>query len=139
MKHIEHRTYGKNGLLTVTLGSIAMMLALLVMTPQNAHAATPDFTLLLAIPALMDQALFLISLVAIAISFKVYSLVKGGLLAKSWQMFVVGLLCLAIAQLFELAHLVGLFVPPDALRPGILICMVGLWLYGAYAARNALG
>lgn len=105
----------------------------------TAAAATPDFAVLLTIPALVDQAILLVAIVSIVIALRVYTLVKGGLLAKSWQLFVVGMLCLAISQLFGLAGALGYLTPPEALRPGILLCMAALWMVGAVKARSALG
>ena len=124
----------KNGLVS----AFAVFGGLAALTPQTANAATPDFAVLLTLPALVDQVLLLVALASIAVAFKVYSLVKGGLLAKSWQLFVVGMLCLAIAQIFELARMLGYFTPPDIFRPVILLCMAALWLFGAYKARKAL-
>ncbi|HSG99626.1 MAG TPA: hypothetical protein VLB27_06225, partial [candidate division Zixibacteria bacterium] len=98
-----HRhTYGRAGLIA---GGLTLLQA------GGAAAATPDFGVLLTIPALVDQAILLVAIVSIAIALRVYALVKGGLLAKSWQLFVVGLLCLAIAQVFGLAGALGYFTP----------------------------
>jgi hypothetical protein len=111
-------------------------LALIGLLPETSQAA--DFALLLTVPAIVNQVVLIAAIASLLVAFRVYTLVKGGLLAKSWQMFVVGLLCLAIAQIFALAETAGYFSAPEWLRPMTFLCMAGLWLYGLLQARRAL-
>ena len=121
------------------IGRLALLTGALTLAQNGtAAAATPNFGVLLTIPALVDQAILLVAIISIAVALRVHSLVKGGLLAKSWQLFVVGMLCLAIGQIFGLAGALGYFTPPEALRPSILLCMAALWMIGAMKARSAL-
>lgn len=127
MKRVLSKAYLTSGIWA--LGFFAL-------TPQTSFAA--DVSLLLTVPAIVDQIVLIAAIVSLLVAFRVYTLVKGGLLAKSWQMFVVGLLCLAIAQLFALAEAAQYFTAPEWLRPMTFLCMAGLWLYGLLQARRAL-
>ncbi|MFQ5607103.1 MAG: hypothetical protein ACE5GA_04085 [Candidatus Zixiibacteriota bacterium] len=117
--------------------ALASLLAIAPMFPSRAYALDPG--LLLTVPALIDEILLLVTLVAIVFAFKVYNLVRGGLMAKSWQFFFVGLCCLALAQIVQISGATGMFLAPDLTRPVLLLSMGGLWLYGAIKARKALG
>ncbi len=104
--------------------------------PEAANAA--EIALLLAVPSLFDGAILIVATVALFGAIRVYSTVKGGLLAKSWQFFIIGLVCLVVAQLFRLADTAGYFQSPELLRPVIFTAMAGLFLLGVMKARRAL-
>ncbi len=127
-------TWNSNNLLA-TVGAF-LGLILTIGFPSTAHAA--ELALLLAVPSLFDGAILIVSVAALIGAIRVYSTVKGGLLAKSWQFFVIALICLVIAQLFQLANIAGYFQAPELLRPVIFTAMAGLLLLGVIKARRAL-
>lgn len=119
------------------LGICAATVALVVGAPASANAV--ELGMLLTVPALLNEVLLIISLIAVFVALRVYQLVKGGLLAKSWQFFFIGLLCLALAQMITFFANAGLFVAPELAQPVLLLAMGALWLYGALKAKQALG
>ncbi len=125
----------KSGLAPLSI--CAATLALVLGAPASANAV--EIGLLLTVPALINEVLLIVSLIAVFVALRVYQLVKGGLLAKSWQFFFIGLLCLALAQITTFAANAGLFVAPELAQPILLLVMGALWLFGALKAKQALG
>ncbi len=123
--------------LLTPLGICAAAFALVLGTPASVDAV--EIGLLLTAPALINEALLIVSLIAVFVALRVYQLVKGGLLAKSWQFFFIGLLCLALAQIITFSGNAGLFTAPDLAQPILLLVMGVFWLYGAMKAKQALG
>lgn len=119
------------------LGICAAAFALVLGTPASVDAL--EIGLLLTAPALINEVLLIVSLVAVFVALKVYQLVKGGLLAKSWQLFFIGLLCLALTQIITFSGNAGFFDAPELAQPILLLVMGVLWLYGAMKAKQALG
>ncbi len=104
--------------------------------PDVAQAA--EIALLLTVPSFFDEAILIVAAISLFGAIRVYGSVKGGLLAKSWQFFIIALVCLVVAQLFQLADTTGYFHSPELLRPVILTAMAGLFLLGVMKARRAL-
>ena len=123
--------------LLTPLGICAAAFALVLGTPASVDAL--EIGLLLTAPALINEVLLIVSLIAVFVALKVYQLVKGGLLAKSWLFFFIGLLCLALSQIITFSGNAGLFVAPELAQPILLLVMGVLWLYGAMKAKQALG
>ncbi|MCH7879721.1 MAG: hypothetical protein IH914_10465 [candidate division Zixibacteria bacterium] len=115
----------------------AAAIALVLGAPTSANAF--EVGLLLTVPALINELLLLVSVIAVFVALKVYQLVKGGLLAKSWQFFFIGLICLALAQFITFSGNAGLFAAPEVAQPLLLLVMGAFWLYGALKAKQALG
>lgn len=115
---------------------VALVGFLLLAAPHQVRAG--DFGLLVTLPALFDQVALLAALVGIVVAVKIFRMVKGGLLAQSWQYFVLGLGCLALAQMAQLADTVGLYASPSLLRPVILTCMALLWTMGIVKTKKSL-
>lgn len=118
---------------SVTLLCVAALFGL----PAVANAL--EVSALLTVSSVIDELLFVVALVALFGAQKVYRLVKGGNLAQSWQFFVIGLLCLFLAQLTVMLEITGIFVAPELVRPFLLLVMGGIWLLGIMKARQALG
>lgn len=124
------------GALQKIMSGCAMAIAFVLGAPVVSHAA--QLGLLLTVPSLFDEAILIVAVIALLGAIRVYGSVKGGLLAKSWQFFVLGIICLVIAQLFQLADTAGYFQAPELLRPVTLTAMAGLFLLGVLKARRTL-
>ena len=72
-------------------------------------------------------------------AFKVLSLVRGGLLSKSWQMFVLGFGFLLLAQIVTLGQQVALINLPGFVVTAFYLLMSVTWLLGLYQTRRILG
>jgi hypothetical protein len=89
--------------------------------------------------AIINVVIVLMAAACLIWALKILSLVKGGLMSKSWQMFGLGFGFLIIAQLVSLGQRAGLYVIPDFINPAIYLLMVVAWLYGLYQTRKVLG
>ncbi len=104
---------------------------------EPAHAAVN--TALFYTPAgILDIAILIGALVCLIWASKVLSLVKGGLLSKSWQMFAFGFGLLLVARILALAETVSLFQIPAFTLTGIYLAMILIWLYGLYRTKKIL-
>ncbi|HDL03365.1 MAG TPA: hypothetical protein ENH25_04450 [candidate division Zixibacteria bacterium] len=70
---------------------------------------------------------------------KILTLVKGGLISKSWQMFVLGFCFLIAAQLTVVGENVGLLLIPTYITTALYLLMTITWLAGLYQTRRVLG
>ena len=88
---------------------------------------------------IIDAALILLSLVCLLWSMRVMSLVKGGLMSKSWQMFAIGFAFLLMASLLSLGNTASLIIMPDYVFGALYLLMLITWLMGIHQAKKILG
>jgi len=89
--------------------------------------------------SMINLVLLLCALVCLVWSLKILSLVRGGLLSKSWQMFVLGFGFLLLAQVIMIAESVNLFSIPAFIATALYLLMGLTWLVGLYQTRKILG
>ena len=89
--------------------------------------------------SIISVVVLFIAVACLVWSLKILTLVKGGLMSKSWQMFGLGFGFLIVAQLVSLGQVAQLFVIPDFITPAVYLLMVITWLYGLYQTRKVLG
>lgn len=106
-------------------------------------AATPAQAANLAVitspPTLLNLFILIFAVCCLASSAKVMSLVRGGQLSRSWQMFAAGFAVLTICQLATLSSHLELILLPSFVVPGALVVMSGLFLFGIIETKRALG
>jgi hypothetical protein len=91
-------------------------------------------------PAVVVHEILLICAVICLIwASKVLSLVRGGLMSKSWQMFMLGFVFLAIAQVLAIIENAQLVIFPEYLLSLVYLIMSITWLFGLYQLRKVLG
>ncbi len=104
---------------------------------QSAHAA--NFAVITSAPNLLNLAVLIAAVVGVVGGVRVLSLVKGGTLARTWQVFVLALGVLIITQMAQLGHQVELFSLPTFAVPALLVVSVGLFVYGIFETKRVLG
>ena len=102
----------------------------------SAHAA--NLAMIASPPTMFSFFVLVIAGFCLFVSFQVWNQVKGGLLSRSWQMFLLGFVLLAVSQLFNVLTSIELMAPPGYVVPGLLTLMAGAFLYGAYNTRKTL-
>ena len=102
----------------------------------SAHAA--NLAMIASPPTMFSFFVFVIAGFCLFVSFQVWNQVKGGLLSRSWQMFLLGFVLLAVSQLLNVLTSIELMAPPGYVVPGLLTLMAGAFLYGAYNTRKTL-
>ena len=88
---------------------------------------------------ILDIAILLGALICLIWSAKVMSLLKGGLMSRSWQMFSLGFGFLLIAQIVNLGETVNLMALPGYVLAALYFLMVATWLFGLYQTKKILG
>ncbi|MCK4574460.1 MAG: hypothetical protein KAU36_08810 [candidate division Zixibacteria bacterium] len=104
----------------------------------TSQAWAANFAVITSPPTLLHFFILAAAVGCLIGSFKVLSLVKGGQLSKSWQIFMLGFIVLALCQLailFRDFEIVGL---PVFVIPAMLFLMSGLFLYGVFEAGRTL-
>ncbi len=76
---------------------------------------------------------------SLMVAVRLLSLVKGGALAKGWQLWVVSFITLAFAQIVILAEKLDLFALSFDIAGVLYLATVALWFLGLLQTRRVLG
>jgi len=112
-------------------------LAAAVLLSQPAHAA--NFAVMATPPNLLNLAVLVAAVVGLVGGVRVLSLVKGGHLARTWQVFVLGLGVMILCQVALLGAAMEFFALPTFVVPALLVVSVGLFVYGIFETKRVLG
>ena len=117
--------------------SLILTTLMLSIISGNAYAA--DFAAIGKIPVLFNVVILAGALACLAAAIKLFTLVKGGALAKGWQLWVVSFVALICAQIFVLAEKLDVFAVGFDI-PGLMyLATVTLWFIGLLQTRKVLG
>jgi hypothetical protein len=114
-----------------TTGMIALLAS------STTHAA--NVAVIASPPTLLDTLVLGLAVFATVTSLKVFDLVRGGLLSKSWQFFAGGFAALALAQLMRILNAMEIFNLPTFVVPAIVMIMIGLFIMGVIQTKKTLG
>jgi hypothetical protein len=92
-----------------------------------------------SVSSLFNLILLACSVIGLLWALKVLALVRGGLMSKSWQMFVLGFIFLGIAQIISLMADVNILALPEFVSTLFYMLMAGTWLVGLHQTRKVLG
>jgi hypothetical protein len=115
---------------------LAILLVVVVGNVAQASIKIEDFY---TTTSIFDITLLICALICLLWSLRIMSLVRGGLMSKSWQMFVLGFGFLVIAQVFSLGENARLFLLPGYITSALYLLMAIMWLSGLYKTRRILG
>jgi len=118
-----------------------MLLIILVfgMFCVSSASANPDGQGKFSVSSLFNLILLACSVVGLLWALKVLSLVRGGLMSKSWQMFLLGFIFLGIAQIISLMVDINIVAFPEFVSTLFYMLMAGTWLAGLHQTRKVLG
>lgn len=102
----------------------------------DAHAA--NLAVITTPMNLINVAVFLIAIGGVVGSIQVLSLVRGGALSKSWQLFVGGFIALALAQCIFVLNAIEVFAAPSFITPALVAVAAGMIIYGVWQAKRVL-
>ena len=114
-------------------GSVA---ALTILAPR---AEAANLALITSPPTLLNIIICLVALAAAVLCWQVSSVVRGGLLSKTWQAFMAAFGLLAISQGVLVASTIEVVQLPSFVVPAILVAMTGLFVYGIIWTKRTLG
>jgi uncharacterized membrane protein HdeD (DUF308 family) len=101
-----------------------------------AHAA--NLAVITSPPTMLHVVVLFFAVACTAGSVRVISLVRGGRMSKSWQMFLGGFLVLALAQIILLCETFEVLTLPGFVVPTALVVMAGLFLFGIVETKRTL-
>ena len=114
----------------------SFILGLLLLSSTNVHAA--NFAVITQPPTMLSAVLFFVSIGCLVGSVKILSLVRGGLLFKSWQIFLSAFVVLVISQIANLVNDFEIFIIPSFAVPALLLLAIGLFLFGVFETKKTL-
>ncbi len=102
-------------------------------------ASAADFSKMAEIPSIVNAVILLGAIACLAVALNLFALVKGGALARGWQLLIFSFVTLAVGQILILAEKLELFMVGFDI-PGILyLATVILWLVSLLQTRKVLG
>ncbi len=119
--------------------NISFLVLLVFVLAGDAAQASINIEDFYTTSSIFDIALLICALICLMWSLRIMSLVRGGLMSKSWQMFVLGFGFLVIAQLFVVGENARLFLLPGYITSALYLLMVFMWIAGLYKTRRVLG
>jgi hypothetical protein len=103
----------------------------------SAHAA--NFAAIITPPGFLSIIIAAAAVASTLGCWKVFSLVKGGFLGKSWLMFTGACALFGLSQILHFFTVLELFYLPSFVVPLLLAVSAGLLLYGVVETRKTLG
>lgn len=89
-------------------------------------------------PNALNLLVLIMAIVGVIWGIKILSLVRGGSMAKGWQLFVAGFFVLVLGQLASVLGAVELIELPIYVVPSMLAFATGLLLYGIFEVKRVL-
>ncbi|SYZ74028.1 membrane hypothetical protein [Candidatus Zixiibacteriota bacterium] len=123
----------KSKIFKIASGLTAISLAVVRSAGANTGASGT-----FSVGAIVNLIVLVCAVIGLLWGIKVLSLVKGGLMSKGWQMFILGFGFLILAELVILAgkfHLAGV---PDEIPAILYLLMAATWLAGINQTRKVL-
>ncbi len=111
-------------------------LPIVLLTASNAAAI--NIAVITTPPGALNVALCLCAIVCSVVGFKVFSVVKGGLLGRSWQLIGGAFAIFAATQLAGLLDSLEIFTAPDWLVPAGSVVMAAIFLFALFEAKKVL-
>ncbi len=113
------------------------MALLSLLFSETAHA-TVEAKSLFSASGMINLVILICVLIGLLWSIKIMSLVKGGLMSKSWQMFSLGFAFLIIARFLIVIESINAFTAPEPVITILYLLMIITWLMGIYQTKKIL-
>lgn len=117
-------------------GSIIGLFLMTAVWPGTAFAGTGLRTG--GIPVALNLFIMAGAVACLVIAVRLFMLVKGGALARGWQLLVVSFVTLTGAQFIILADSLGIFAIPFDVAGVLYLATVVLWFFGLVQTRKVL-
>ena len=117
--------------------NILSIAGLLLLLSPAANAA--NLAVITSPPNIFSLLVLIVAGAGLFGAYKVAELVRGGLLSKMWQMFIIGFVVLLLSQVASLLNAFEILSIPAFVVPMMLVVMVAVFVYGVFEARRTLG
>lgn len=104
--------------------------------PRTAEASVGSATG--GIPVALNLFILIGAIACLAVAVKLFILVKGGALARGWQLLVISFITLTLAQVIVLADKLGIMAVTFDIAGVFYLATVGLWFWGLLQTRKVL-
>lgn len=118
---------------------ILLLIFILAMFTINTAYASIKIDNFYSTTSIFNISLLICAFICLMWSLRIMSLVRGGLMSKSWQMFVLGFGFLVVAQLIVVGDKAHLYNTPGHVITILYLLMAIMWLIGLYRTRRVLG
>jgi hypothetical protein len=105
----------------------------------SGRADAADFSGISQIPVILNMVILGGALACLAVAIKLFNLVKGGALAKGWQLWIVSFFTLVFGQIIVLAEKLDVFAISFDMASVLYLATVALWFAGLMQTRKVLG
>lgn len=113
-----------------------LLSGLLTFVAVPAYAA--NFAVITSPPTALSVLVLFAALGCIVGAYRIANLLKGGYLAKSWQIFIGSFLALGISQLGVLLNDFEIYPIPQFVVPALLVLALGLFMFGIFETKRTL-
>jgi hypothetical protein len=114
----------------------ALTVAVTTMLTGSAQAA--NLAVITSPPTILNLIIMLLAIAGIVIGIQLMNSMKGGLLGRAWQIFIVGFGVLVLGQASVLLQTFEIIVLPDWVAPGLMVLWAGLFFYGVFETKRVL-
>ena len=104
----------------------------------SSKAMAANIAVITSPPTLLTFVVFGVAIGCLVGSVKLLSVLKGGLLFRSWQIIMFGFGVLAVSQMASLLSDFEIVNLPDFVSPALWVVVCGLFLYGIFEAKKTL-
>lgn len=111
---------------------------ILFLTVCSTNVFAANFAVITSPPTMLSLAIVLVGIGCLVLVTRVLSLLRGGLLFKSWQIFLTAFIVLVVSQVANLVNDFEIFALPTYIVPAIVTLAVGLFLYGVFETKKTL-
>ena len=113
-------------------------LTLVMVLASGTPAMAANIGVIASPPTALKVVVFGVAVGCLVASSKVLSVVKGGLLSRSWQVFMFGFIVLALSQLAALLNDMEVLSLPSYVSPLLWVLTTGLFLYAIFETKRTL-
>jgi hypothetical protein len=117
-------------------GAFAGLLVMAAAWPGTAEASVGSASG--GIPVALNLFILAGAIACLAVTVKLFILVRGGALARGWQLLVASFVTLTLAQVIVLAEKLGIMAVSFDVAGVFYLATVALWFWGLLQTRKVL-
>ncbi len=102
-------------------------------------ADAANIAVITQVPVILNIVILAAAVACLAVAIKLFNLVKGGALAKGWQLWIISFFALAFGQVFVLAEKLEVFAIGFDIVGLFYLVTVVMWFLGLLQTRKVMG
>lgn len=115
-----------------------LSISVLFVLVSSSQALAANIGAIVSPPTMLKFVVLGVVVGCLVASVKLLAVLRGGLLFKSWQIFLFAFAVLGLSQLAALLRDMEIFALPEFVGPALWAVVCGLFLYGIYEAKKVL-